>query len=127
MFRFCSNYNNRKEMKAIKYFAPEAYGAWAKIGYLFENGYFICEFKYYNKPYNICRKYDFKTPPEKITWGKDVVDYNSESSMSGAIADYQTFEIKENVEKDFSKMKSSIVERGVSFWSEKHHASEKLI
>lgn len=98
----------------------------AKTGYLFENGHFICEFKYYNEPYYICRKYDFNAPPEKITQGKNVVDFNNENSISGAIADYQTFEIKESVEKDFNKLKTGIVDRGVSFWLEKHHTSEKL-
>lgn len=113
-------------MKAIKYYAPEAFGAWAKTGYLFENGIFLCEFKYYNEPQYICRKYDFNNPPEKMTWGKNVVDHYTGSSVPGAFADYQTFQMKETTEKDFDQMKNSLLTRNVSFWSENHHSSEKL-
>ena len=114
-------------MKAINYYAPEAFGAWAKNGYLFENGIFICEFKYYNKPHYICRKYDFNNPPETTTWGKNVIDHFSNSLTPGAINDYQTFQKEETIEKDFEEIRDNILSRNVKFWHEKHHSSERLM
>lgn len=61
-------------MRAIEYFAPEAFGAWAKVGFLFENGVFLCAFSYHNAPSYICRNYDFNNAPERMTWVK-VVDF----------------------------------------------------
>lgn len=113
-------------MKAIEYFAQSAFGAWSKTGYLFENGFFICEFTYYNSPRYICRKYDFNFPPEKMTWGKNVIDIYSESEDPGAFADYQIFQKKLNIELDFNQMKNDILLRGVEFWNENHHSSVKL-
>jgi hypothetical protein len=88
--------------------------------------YFLCEFKYYNVPNYICRKYDFNNPPEKTTWGENVVDHHSESTKPGAISDYQTFVKKEIIEKDFEGFKSSILSREVVFWPEKHSSSNPL-
>ena len=102
-------------MRAIKYHAPEAFGTWTKTGYLFENGIFLCEFKYYNEPQYIRRKYDFSNPPEKMTWGKNVVDQYSGSSDLGAFADYQTFHMKEEIDEDFDQMKNSLLSRKVTF------------
>lgn len=113
-------------MKAIKYYADPAFGAWAKTGYLFENGIFLCEFLYYMKPQYICRKYDFNNPPEKTTWGQNVIDENSTSANPGAISDYQTFVKKENVDKDFEEMKNSLLNRNVPFWKENHPTSGTL-
>ena len=113
-------------MKAIKYYAPPAFGAWEKTAYLFENGFFICEFKYYNKPHYICRKYDFHNPPQKTTWGKDVIDESSIAILPGAINDYQTFIKKEIVEKDFETFKQHILSRNVIFWEVNHHSSQHL-
>lgn len=113
-------------MKAIKYYAEAAMGAWAKTGYLFDNGFFICEFKYYNKPFYICRKYDFENAPETIMWGKNVVDHNSMSDSNGAFADYQTFNKLTVLDVDFDQLKYSIINRSVNFWNEEHYDSEKL-
>ncbi len=113
-------------MKAIKYYAEPAFGAWAKTGYLFENGVFICEFEYYRAPNYICRQYDFNNPPEKTTWGTNVIDHLSNSPMPGAFADYQTFTKKETIEKDFEKVKNDLLNRSVKFWKENHHTSNSL-
>lgn len=113
-------------MKAIKYFAEEAFGAWAKTGYLFENGIFLCEFEYYREPKYICRKYDFHNPPDKTTWGKDVIDHLSSSPNPGAFSDYQTFVKQKTIDKDFDQMKNSLINRKVPFWKENHHTSQNL-
>lgn len=112
-------------MKAIKYYAEPAFGAWAKTGYLFENGIFLCEFEYYRQPKYICRRYDFQNPPDKTTWGKNVVDILSTSSNPGATSDYQTFVKKEVVEKDFEAMTRNLLQKA-AYWPENHHSSKKL-
>lgn len=112
-------------MKAIQYVAPAIYNTYQKIGYLFENGIFICSFSYHTVPAYICRKYDFNNPPDKLTWGKGVIDPNSLSAEPGAVSDYQVFERKEVFEVDFDKMKNEITNR--FFWNEDHHPSTKLI
>ena len=114
-------------MKAIKYYAEREQGAWAKTGYLFENGIFLCEFEYYRQPKYICRRYDYNNPPEKTTWGQNVVDHNSTSSNPGAFMDYQTFNKKEIIELDFESFKRNILRNnGPGFWSENHPTSGPL-
>lgn len=112
-------------MKAIQYIAPQNFGAFQKVGYLFENGIFICPFSYHNVPAYICRKYDFNSPPDKLSWGKGVIDPNSISDKPGAVKDYQFFERKEVFEVDFDKMKKEMSTR--FFWNEDHHPSYKLL
>jgi len=111
-------------MKAIKYIAPEVGSTWAKTGYLFENGIFICDFSFHNVPACISRRYDFHNPPETFSWGKGVIAPNSISDKPGAYKDYQTFQKKETVEKDFEKMKAN--SQSLNHWSESHHPSIKL-
>lgn len=113
-------------MKAIRYHAPAAFGAWAKTAYLFENGIFLCEFKYYNAPKYICRVYDFQDPPQSTTWGKGVYDDRSKSLNPGAVADYQTFQKQEQVDLDFEAIKQRILSSDVGYWAEVNHPSRKL-
>lgn len=114
-------------MKAIKYYAEPAFGAWDKTGYLFENSVFICEFLYYKVPHYIRRGYDFNNPPEYTTWGANVIDHNSISSLPGAFSDYQTFSKRnEIVELDFEEIKNRILRTNVIYWPEKYHTSSPL-
>lgn len=111
-------------MKAIRYFAEATVKTWAKEGFLFENGCFVCFFKYDNNPFYICRKYDFNKPLDKITWGKGVIDENSDSLNKGAFQDYQFFKIaSEIIDKDFDEIKNRIVNNFIPIWVENHHPS----
>ena len=111
-------------MKAIKYVAPDIHKTWAKEGYLFENGIFLCNFSYHTAPSYICRRYDFNNPPETLTWGKGVIDPNSIYDQPGAVTDYQTFQRKEIVNIDFDNMKKESATR--FYWTEDHHPSKRL-
>jgi hypothetical protein len=113
-------------MKAIKYYAAKAQGAYSKKGYLFENGTFLCQFSYYHAPRYICRRYNFSNPPDSLSWGKGVVNEQSESPRPGAVADYQVFLKGDVVELDFEAMKTSLKEQNAVFWPEDHHPSFSL-
>ncbi len=111
-------------MKAIRYYAEKIENTWSKEGYLFENGCFVCLFKFYNNPFYICRKYNFNEPLEIISWGKGVENENSYSSKKGAIKDYQFFKITSDIiDIDFNDLKNQIINNLTPIWIEKHHPS----
>lgn len=88
-------------MNALTYTAEASHNTWSKQGYLFENGFFISIFNWFNNPTYFCKQFQPNEVPEQIGWGKGVMRSSS---------DYQFFKKTGNEKIDFNKLKAKCSE-----------------